>query len=89
MAPQRRRRWRALAMATGAMQDGGDAPGGDFRDQRQALRQMQMDEVRVRYRNLAQTDTPFVERLVRFWSNHFAISVDKGPARLYALPMER
>ncbi len=24
-----------------------------------------------------QTDTPFVERLVHFWSNHFAVSVDK------------
>ena len=31
----------------------------------------------------------FVERLVRFWSNHFAISVDKRPAALYAAPMER
>ncbi|HET7930483.1 MAG TPA: DUF1800 domain-containing protein [Rhodanobacteraceae bacterium] len=35
------------------------------------------------------TGTPFVERLVRFWSNHFAVSVDKRPARLFAAPMER
>ncbi|HET7562289.1 MAG TPA: DUF1800 domain-containing protein [Rhodanobacteraceae bacterium] len=35
------------------------------------------------------TATPFVERLVRFWSNHFAVSVDKRPARLFAAPMER
>ena len=26
---------------------------------------------------------------MRFWSNHFAVSIDKGPARLYAAPMER
>ncbi|SFB92063.1 DUF1800 domain-containing protein [Massilia yuzhufengensis] len=26
-----------------------------------------------------QTPTPFVERLVHFWSNHFAVSVDKQP----------
>ena len=25
------------------------------------------------------TSTPFVERLVHFWSNHFAVSIDKGP----------
>ncbi len=31
----------------------------------------------------------FDERLVRFWSNHFAVSVDKRQALLYAAPMER
>ena len=25
------------------------------------------------------TDSPFVERLVHFWANHFAVSVDKLP----------
>ena len=30
-----------------------------------------------------------MERLVHFWSNHFAVSLDKGPARMYAAPMER
>jgi uncharacterized protein (DUF1800 family) len=29
------------------------------------------------------------ERLVRFWSNHFAVSVDKQSSALYAAPMER
>ena len=27
----------------------------------------------------SQTDRPFVERLVHFWSNHFAVSADKQP----------
>lgn len=31
----------------------------------------------------------FDERIVRFWSNHFAVSADKRPALLYAAPMER
>ncbi len=46
-------------------------------------------EAVARWRLAATTDTPFAERLVRFWSNHFAVSVDKGPARLYAAPFER
>lgn len=46
-------------------------------------------EASARFRIAASTDTPFTERLVRFWSNHFAVSMDKGPARLYAAPMER
>jgi uncharacterized protein (DUF1800 family) len=31
----------------------------------------------------------FNERIYRFWSNHFAVSLDKRPALLYAAPMER
>jgi uncharacterized protein (DUF1800 family) len=31
----------------------------------------------ARLRNAVATDRPFVERLVHFWSNHFAVSVDK------------
>ena len=46
-------------------------------------------ESSARWQLAARSDTPFAERLVRFWSNHFAVSVDKGPARLYAAPMER
>lgn len=46
-------------------------------------------EAAARYRMATVTDTPFVERLVHFWSNHFAVSVDKFAARMYAAPMER
>ena len=46
-------------------------------------------EAAARYRVATITDTPFVERLVHFWSNHFAVSIDKRPARLFAAPMER
>ena len=33
----------------------------------------------ARYQVAASTDQPFHERLVHFWSNHFAISADKQP----------
>ncbi len=46
-------------------------------------------EIGARYRVATTTDSGFAERLVRFWSNHFAISIDKRPATLYAAPMER
>src|SRR5262245_9404148 len=31
----------------------------------------------ARHRRAIETDRPFVERLVHFWSNHFAVSADK------------
>ncbi len=55
----------------------------------QAIRRAAGDDLALRYRIAATTDTPFVERLVRFWSNHFAISIDKNQTRLLAAPMER
>ena len=46
-------------------------------------------EIGARYRVATTTDAGFSERLVHFWSNHFAISADKRQASLYAGPMER
>ena len=43
------------------------------------VRQYYIDQVSARYRAAAESDTPFHERLVHFWSNHFAISADKQP----------
>ena len=34
-------------------------------------------EVRARFTAAVASDRPFVERLVHFWANHFAVSVDK------------
>jgi uncharacterized protein (DUF1800 family) len=36
------------------------------------------DQVLARAQSAALTPTPFAERLVHFWSNHFAVSADKG-----------
>lgn len=48
-----------------------------------------LQELDRRARVAVASEAGFAERLVRFWSNHFAISVDKRPAALYAAPMER
>ena len=56
---------------------------------RQDFRKDLMAEASARLRVATTTDTPFVERLVYFWSNHFAVSVDKNVARMLAAPMER
>jgi len=37
------------------------------------------DQVFARYRAAAATAQPFRERLVHFWTNHFAVSADKPP----------
>ncbi len=46
-------------------------------------------EGRARWRVALNAPIGFDERLVRFWSNHFAVSVDKRQALLYAAPLER
>ena len=43
------------------------------------VRKHYLDQTETRYRIAAGTDYPFFERLVHFWSNHFAISADKQP----------
>lgn len=43
------------------------------------VRRHYVDQTNARYRAAAETKTPFHERLVHFWSNHFAISADKQP----------
>ncbi len=38
-----------------------------------------LQQTDARFKNAASTDYPFHERLVYFWSNHFAVSADKQP----------
>lgn len=66
-----------------------NAKPAEVREIKREFRDDVLAEAAARYRLAATTNTPFVERLVHFWSNHFAVSLDKGPARLYAAPMER
>ena len=40
-------------------------------------RPLYVAEVRARFTAAVASDRPFVERLVHFWANHFAVSVDK------------
>jgi uncharacterized protein (DUF1800 family) len=48
------------------------------------VRSHYVDQVGARFRNAVITDYPFHERLVRFWSNHFAVSADKQPVSALA-----
>ncbi|MBS0431316.1 MAG: DUF1800 family protein, partial [Proteobacteria bacterium] len=61
----------------------------EVRELQRGLREDFFSEAAARFRLAATTTTPFMERLVHFWSNHFAVSLDKAPARLFAAPMER
>jgi len=44
---------------------------------RKVLAPIYLDQVAARYEAATETTTPFRERLVHFWTNHFAVSADK------------
>ncbi len=52
------------------------------------VREHYVSQTSARYRHAATTDLPFHERLVHFWSNHFAVSADKQPLPAIAGLME-
>lgn len=57
-----------------------DAPAADIVEQYgKTVRQHYIQQTEARYVVAAKTDYPFHERLVHFWSNHFAVSADKQP----------
>lgn len=43
----------------------------------QIYRPIYISEATARLRHAVSTDRPFVERLTQFWTNHFAVSIDK------------
>jgi uncharacterized protein (DUF1800 family) len=58
------------------------SPGIDeqaIREFGQFIREHYLAQTAERHRLAIETDRPFVERLVHFWSNHFAVSADKQP----------
>ena len=67
-------------MQSGAPPASGSAPtaGDKPKPQPSVARDFYRDEVQARLQKQAQADCGFVERLVAFWSNHFAVSVAKG-----------
>ena len=70
----------AAAAATGAAMVPPTKPGDDpeLKAQRRALRQDHYAATAdARLAAALASDTPFVERMVFFWSNHFAVSADK------------
>jgi uncharacterized protein (DUF1800 family) len=55
----------------------------------QLLREAFVADAAARILHSATTDAPFLERLVLFWSNHFAVSAVKGAVRGLAGAFER
>jgi uncharacterized protein (DUF1800 family) len=55
---------------------------------RQKLAPMYAQQVAARYRTAIATDEPFRERLIHFWTNHFAVSADKIAVLALAAPLE-
>jgi len=63
----------------------GDEPSADtVRKFGSAVRRHYLQQTDARFKLAAATDTPFHERLVHFWSNHFAVSADKQPVSALA-----
>jgi uncharacterized protein (DUF1800 family) len=52
-------------------------------------RPVYIDEIHARFSHSVTTDRPFLERLTQFWTNHFAVSVDKVVVLGLAGAMER
>ena len=50
-----------------------------FKTYGRTVRDHYIEQTSARYRAAAESDSPFHERLVHFWSNHFAVSADKQP----------
>ena len=65
-----------------------DAKKAARAEMRQFARAQYIAQVGVRVRSAVATDTPFVERLVHFWANHFAVSVEKLESTAFAGLME-
>jgi len=69
---------------------------GSDKAAKQSMRKAFNQDVRKRYRaavnmrlnSALQTDTPFVERLVHFWANHFAVSADNPRMRALVSRLE-
>lgn len=86
---------RAIAQLQRAVLEGREKPGDKAAAQRgdDALKAFQgkvrsiyQEQVGLRARAAIASETPFIERLVHFWSNHFAVSQEKmGPNGLAGL----
>lgn len=86
---QRRRRQRQSAPVDAAAGAGAAAEAADpLRQQQRTLSREALRHVQARNAHAVASTQPLAERLVRFWSNHFAVSVDKNAIRLLAAPME-
>lgn len=79
---QRRARKQAAAnndsSADKPKMEGEGEPAKPVDDARKLVGGMYREQVAARYRLAVRTEEPFRERLVHFWTNHFAVSADKA-----------
>ena len=80
-AQGRKQQPQPASMTPAAMPQQGDGKQVDpvKRYLRQSIRQNYLVMSSARLNSALTSDSPFVERLVHFWANHFAVSVDKLP----------
>jgi uncharacterized protein (DUF1800 family) len=80
MAGRAKRQMQPAAMQTSGMPQPADPQADPIkRYLRQSIREDYVVMNSARLDSALTTDSPFVERLVHFWANHFAVSVDKLP----------
>ncbi|HEY0683934.1 MAG TPA: DUF1800 domain-containing protein [Steroidobacter sp.] len=73
----RRRRQERNAAPSEKEVKGDDKPRME-NEPREKLAAIYLEQVAARYRIAVRTEEPFRERLVHFWTNHFAVSADKA-----------
>ena len=80
----------ARAFRQGGRSEAAEMARDDARQARnQIMREAEADEIAARYAHGVTTRHPFLERLVLFWSNHFAVEAQKVPVRVVAGNYER
>lgn len=65
-----------------------DDTAKELQDSRKQLSAMYREQVAARYRVAIRSAEPLRERLVHFWTNHFAVSADKGTVVALAATLE-
>jgi uncharacterized protein (DUF1800 family) len=79
MERQAKRQPQPASMTTGVDNPQDGLPDSARKFLRQSIRDDYLVMTGARMSAALATDTPFVERLVHFWANHFAVSADKLP----------
>ncbi len=79
MGRQAKRQMQPTSMPTAGQQQDDGIPDSAKRLLRKGIRDDYLVMTSARLSSALTTTAPFVERLVHFWANHFAVSVDKLP----------
>ncbi|NNC53154.1 MAG: DUF1800 domain-containing protein [Erythrobacter sp.] len=70
--------FRAMRNAAREDADNPEAAAMMSKERQQDVRRDLVADIALRGRLALESDTPFIERMVHFWSNHFAVSTDKA-----------